>query len=225
MISALLTAAWLGILTAISPCPLATNVAAVSYLGRHAAHPTRSLLGGLAYVIGRTTCYTALAALLSYGILRAASASETFNNIVGLLIGPVLMIAGAMVLRIIPAPSFGAANSAWTEKLGRRGDVAGGFVLGVVFALSFCPSSAALFFGSLLPVAAKSNSVLLVPMTYGIATGLPVLVFAIMIATGGHGLGKAFDRLAAIQNALRIITGLLLIGIGLYLCLQTVLVG
>lgn len=220
MIAALLTASWLGLLTAISPCPLATNVAAVSYLGRHATRPTRSLWGGLAYVLGRMLCYTVLAAALASGVLAAATASETFGRVVGLLVGPVLLVAGAMLLGLLPAPSFGSAGKL-SQRLGDRGDALGALGLGVVFALSFCPSSAALFFGSLVPLAVRAESRLLVPAVYGAATGLPALVFACLIAAGAHGVGRTFDKLKAVERWLRLLTGLLLMAIGAYLCVRT----
>jgi cytochrome c-type biogenesis protein len=221
MMAELASAGLLGLLTAISPCPLATNIAAVSYIGRHAARPGRSLIAGLAYVVGRVLCYTVLAAILAAGLLAAATASATLSRTIGLLVGPVLVISGGMLLGLIPAPSFGAGSAGFLEKLARRGDTLGAFLLGVVFALSFCPSSAALFFGSLVPLAAKSQSSVLVPASYGIATGVPVLIFAVSIAAGGHGIGRAFDRVKAIEKWLRLATGVLLIGIGLYLCLRT----
>ena len=221
MIAELASAATLGLLTAISPCPLATNVAAVSYLGRHAGTPHRSLWSGGAYVAGRTICYAVLAATLVGGLLAAATASSVLNRYFGLLVGPVLIIAGGMLLGVISAPSFGSAGGRLSEKLVERGDAAGAFFLGIVFALSFCPSSAALFFGSLVPLAAKSESAVAVPVTYGVATGLPVLGFAVFIALGGHGVGKAFDRVKSIEKCLRLATGLILIGVGLFLCLKT----
>lgn len=222
MTAALLTAAWLGLLTAISPCPLATNVAAISYLGRHASKPARTLHTGAAYIAGRVLCYTLLAAALAAGLMAAATFSDTFSRVVGLLVGPALMIAGAMLLGILPAPRFrGRDQSGLAEKLGGRGDTVGAFLLGVVFALSFCPVSAAIFFGSLIPLAAESRSVALVPAVFGLMTGLPVLGFAFLIAAGGHGLGKAFDRVKSVERWFRSATGAVLIGVGLYLCLRT----
>lgn len=221
MIAELASAAMLGLLTAISPCPLATNVAAVSYLGRHAGRPRRSMWSGAAYVAGRTLCYALLAAALVGGLLAASTASSVLNRYFGLLVGPLLIIAGGMLLGLIPAPSFGNASGKLSEKLASRGDAAGAFLLGVVFALSFCPSSAALFFGSLVPLAAKSESMVAIPAAYGIATGLPVLGFAVAIAIGGHGVGKAFDRVKSIEKWLRIMTGLVLVGVGLFLCVKT----
>lgn len=221
MIAELASATTLGLLTAISPCPLATNIAAVSYLGRHAGTPRRSLWSGATYVAGRTICYAVLAAALVGGLLAAATASSVLNRYFGLLVGPVLIVAGGMLLGVIPAPSFGNAGGKLSDKLASRGDAAGAFMLGVVFALSFCPSSAALFFGSLVPLAAKSESAIAVPVAYGVATGMPVLAFAVVIALGGHGVGNAFDRVKSIEKWLRLATGLILVGVGLFLCLKT----
>ena len=221
MIGELVSAASLGFLTAISPCPLATNIAAVSYLGRHAGSPGRSLRSSVAYVAGRTLCYTVLAGVLSAGLLAAATASAALNRYIGLLVGPVLIIAGGMLLGVIPAPSFGARGDALQKRLAGRGDLLGAFLLGVVFALSFCPVSAALFFGSLLPLATAAESPVLIPIVFGIATGLPVLVFAVFIAGGGHGLGKAFGRVAATERWLRAAAGVVLVATGLFLCLKT----
>lgn len=219
MIAELASAAMLGLLTAISPCPLATNIAAVSFLGRHAATPRRSLLSGLAYVAGRTLCYTLLAAALTAGLLAAASTSALLDRLVGLLLGPLLMVAGALLLGWLPMPAFGTAGGRLAERLSQRGDAAGAFLLGAVFALSFCPASAALFFGSLVPLATRTPSAVLVPATYGIATGLPVLLFAFLVAAGGHGLGRLFDRVRTVEAWLRVATGLVLLGVGAYLCL------
>lgn len=221
MTAALLTAVWLGLLTAISPCPLATNVAAVSFLGRHAERPSQALRSGLAYILGRTVCYTALAAALAAGLLAAATASSGFSRVIGLFVGPLLIIAGGMLSGILPAPSLGGSGGTLAQRFGERGDAVGAFMLGVVFSLSFCPSSAALFFGSLVPLAAGAGSRILVPAVYGVATGVPVLAFAFILAAGGHGLGRVFDRVKAIEKWLRVVTGLVLVGVGVFLCLRT----
>lgn len=223
MTAALLSAIWLGVLTAISPCPLATNVAAVGFLGRHAARPSRALLAGSLYMLGRTVCYTLLAAGLSLGVLAAVQTSSTLGRIGGLFIGPVLIIAGAMMLNLLPAPSFGGVSQKGMERLGSRGDLAGAGLMGVLFALSFCPSSAALFFGGLLPLAAKSGSVVWVPVAYGIATGVPVLVFAVLLAGGSNRIGRIFARVQQIEKHLRTATAVVILLIGLYLTARTTL--
>jgi cytochrome c-type biogenesis protein len=221
MITPLLTACWLGILTAVSPCPLATNVAAVGFLGRHAARPRRAILAGACYVLGRTVCYTALAALLSFGLLAAVETSGVLSRIVVLLVGPALIVAGSLMAELLPMPAVGGSVAGLAERIGKRGDLAGAALLGAVFAMSFCPSSAAIFFGALVPLAAQSESTVLVPATYGVATGVPVLVFAILLAGGSQRLGAFFQRTQQVERWLRRITAWALIGIGIYLTLRT----
>lgn len=221
MIAELASAAALGLLTAISPCPLATNVAAVSFLGRHVGSPRRSLASGLLYVAGRTLCYTLLAAALTAGLLAAASTSGVLGRYAGLLVGPVLVIAGGMLLGWIPSPRLPSAGGKLSERLAKRGDCFAAFGMGVLFALSFCPASAALFFGSLIPLATKAESTIAVPIAFGIATGLPVLIFAVLIAAGTHAVGRLFDRIKSVERWLRIATGAGLVLVGLYLSLRT----
>ncbi|MBL9120980.1 MAG: sulfite exporter TauE/SafE family protein [Phycisphaerae bacterium] len=221
MIAPLLTAAWLGILTAVSPCPLATNVAAVGFLGRHAARPRRALFAGIFYVLGRTVCYTALAALLAYGLLAVVQTSGVLSRIVVLLLGPALIVAGVLMAELLPMPSFGGSSAGLVERLGKRGDFVGAMLLGGVFAMSFCPSSAAIFFGALLPLATQSDSIVLVPVTYGIATGAPVLLFALLLAGGSQRIGSIFQRTQQVEYWLRRLTAYTLIGIGVYLTLKT----
>lgn len=221
MIGVLSTAVWLGILTAVSPCPLAANVAAVGFLGRHADRPRRALIAGCFYVLGRTVCYTALAALLAYGLLAAVSTSGVLSRVIVLFLGPALVVAGAMMAELLPMPSFGGSSAGLVERLGQRGDIVGATLLGGLFALSFCPSSAAIFFGALLPLATKSDSPMLVPAVYGIATGLPVLLFAILLASGSQRLGGIFRRTQQVEWWLRRLTAWVLIAIGIWLTLRT----
>jgi cytochrome c-type biogenesis protein len=220
VIAAVVTAAWLGLLTAVSPCPLATNVAAVGFLGRHATSPRKALMSGVAYVLGRTMCYTLIAVGLAWGILAAVQTSATLSRVMALFIGPLLVVAGAVMLGWLKGPSFGGLSGI-SQRLGRRSDLTGAAMLGAVFAISFCPASAAIFFGGLVPLSTKSESVFVVPTVYGIATGLPVLVFAVVLAAGGHGVGRLFATVQCVEGWLRMMTALLLMGIGLYLIART----
>ncbi len=210
-------AASLGLLCAVSPCPLATNVAAVGFLGRHAGSPGRTLRAGAFFVAGRSVVYTVLAAALAGGLVAASALSETLDRTFGFLVGPLLVLAGGVLLGVIPLPSFGASFARFSEGLGRRGDGLGAFALGALFALSFCPASAALFFGGLVPLAAEAGAPVALAATFGIATGLPVLGFAALVAGGGHQLGARFGQVQAVEVWLRRGVGALLVGVGLYL--------
>jgi cytochrome c biogenesis protein CcdA len=96
----------------------------------------------------------------------------------------------------------------------------GALLLGAVFALSFCPVSAALYFGSLIPLAVKANSSVVLPIVYGIGTALPVMVFAVLLALSAQSVGKAYNILAKIEWWARIITGWIFILLGLYFSLK-----
>lgn len=216
------SAVWIGILTSISPCPLATNIAAISFIGRRIGSPRAALVTGLLYALGRTLVYVALAALLVASLLSAPAASHLLQKYMNKLLGPVLILVGMILLGLI---EFGTKGSDLGERVGRRvgnWGVWGGLALGVVFALSFCPSSAALFFGSLVPLAVKYESSLLLPTLYGAGTALPVLVFAVLIVVGTRAVGQAYNRITQFEVWARRITGILFIGIGVYFSLAYV---
>ena len=209
----------LGILTSISPCPMATNIAAISYVGRRVDKPSSVLIAGLLYTLGRMLTYMVLAVVLVAGMLKTPVLSQFLQKYMNLLLGPILILVGMMLLEIIDINPGGGGVS---EKLQKRTDAMGTWgagLLGVVFALSFCPTSAALFFGSLLPLSVKVNSSVVLPLVYGLATGLPVLFFAGLLAFGTNRLASAYNRLALIDKWMRRIIGSLFILIGIYYCL------
>ena len=215
----MLSAAWLGILTSISPCPLATNIAAISFIGRRVGTPRAVLLSGLLYTLGRMVVYIALGLLLVMSMLSTPVVANALHKYMNLLLGPLLIIVGMLLLELI---SFRSAGSGVGEKVGRRVEswgLWGALILGAVFALSFCPVSAALFFGSLVPLAVKAGSGVLLPSIYGIGTAAPVVVFALLLAFGAGAVGAAFNRISAFEKWARRATGALFIAIGIYFCL------
>ena len=210
------SALWLGILTSISPCPLAMNITAISYVGRRVDSPRRVLGAGLFYTAGRALTYTVLGALLVASLLAAPRLSHMLQKYMNLALGPLLIIIGMVLLELI---SFSRRGGGVSDRMQRRVDrfgMWGALLLGIVFALSFCPVSAALFFGSLLALAVRHGSGVILPAVYGIGTGLPVLLFAILIASGANRIGKAFNRMAAFEFWARRITGTMFIAAGIY---------
>ncbi len=205
---------YLGILTAISPCPLATNIAAISYIGRRLESPKRVLLTGILYTLGRTATYVALGILLAASILSMSAVSHFLEKYLNRALGPILVVAGMFLIGLLGFTSSGPGVSAKMQRRFESGGLWGAGFLGMLFALSFCPVSAAIFFGSLIPLAVARHSSLAIPAIYGIATGLPVLVFAVLIATGARRVGTAFNRLAAIELWARRITGAAFILVG-----------
>jgi cytochrome c-type biogenesis protein len=214
------SAMWLGILTSISPCPLATNVAAMSFIGRGIASPRRVVLTGVFYTLGRMLAYTALAALLISSVLAVPEVSFFLEMNMNKILGPLLIVVGLLLLEVLP---FRFSTSLLTARIQSRVEhwgLLGAGLLGMIFAMSFCPVSAALYFGSLLPLAMAHGSAVALPSVYGIGTGLPVFGFAVLVALGAQRVSKAFNRLVEFEKWARRITGAVFILVGLKLVLN-----
>ena len=216
-------ALWLGILTSISPCPLATNIAAVAFLARRGDHQLAIVRGSLAYIAGRVAAYTLLAMVLAASLLSAPAVATFLRTRLEGLIGPGLILVGMLVAGWLPLtlPGFGGINALGT-RLATRG-VLGEFLMGAVFAMAFCPVSAALFFGGLLPTIIQSDSTVTLPLIYGLGTALPVVLAVLLIA---GGLGVAKQRLQHLRLAgarLQQATGFILILVGAWLTIRLIL--
>jgi cytochrome c biogenesis protein CcdA len=214
--AAIASALWLGILTSISPCPLAMNITAISYIGRRVDDPRKVLLAGLIYTAGRVITYIVLGALLVASLLSAPRLSHVLQKYMNLALGPLLIIVGMILLEFITFTSRGGGVSEGMQRRVDRLGIWGALPLGAVFALTFCPVSAALFFGSLLALASSHESGVLLPAVYGVGTGLPVLVFAFLIAFGANRIGRAYDSLSTFELWARRITGVVFIAAGIY---------
>ncbi len=210
------TALWLGILTSVSPCPLATNVVAVSFLGRDIHSPWRVLTTGFLYTLGRTITYTALGALIVGSFFAISQVSLSLQYWMNRLLGPILILVGMFLLDLL---RFSFSTSLMSNSLHDRAQswsFWGAGLLGMIFALSFCPVSAALFFGSLIPLSLKAGSQVALPALYGIGTGLPVAIFAIALAGGAKSISNALNRLGTIERWARRATGVVFIAVGIY---------
>ena len=216
MVAATISAIWLGLLTSISPCPLAANIAAMSYISRELGSTRRVLLSGFLYSLGRTVAYVLLAAAIVAGITSIPGLSFFLQRYVNQWVGPVLIVMGILLMEWIVLPWSGRGVSSHAGNwMARRGSL-GAFLLGGLLALAFCPVSAALFFGSLIPLALQSKLGVTLPFIYGIGTGLPVLVFAIAIAAGITSLSRWFNKLTQLELYMRKITGAIFILVGAY---------
>lgn len=213
------SAFWLGILTSISPCPLATNIAAISFVGRRVEAPAKVFLAGFLYTAGRTLTYVVLGMLLVSSLLSAPYISHVLQKYMNKALGPILILVGMVLVEFIQVNISGSGVSEKMQKHVEAMGMWGALLLGVVFALSFCPVSAALFFGSLLPVALRFESGVIIPSAYGIATGLPVFVFAVLIALGAKHVGDAYNKIVPFEKWARLLTGGVFILVGIYYCL------
>ena len=214
-----LSAFWLGILTSVSPCPLATNIAAISFAGKRISRPFLVFLTGLAYTLGRMVLYIVLGVLIVTFFLSVPQVSYGLQKYMNKALGPLLILVGLVLLDIV---RFDIPRLGLGEKAGERvlsSGLGGAFLMGVVFALSFCPVSAALFFGSLIPLSLTYHSRVALPAVYGLGTGIPVLVFAVLLALGAQSIGRAFKKVEQIELWFRRITGATFILIGVYFSL------
>lgn len=210
------SALWLGVLTSISPCPLATNIAAVAFLSKKIAHPALVFLSGLAYTIGRMISYAALGWIIVNSLLSVPQVAQFLQKYAGKALGPLLILTGLILLEVITLRLQGVGLSQKHHNKLAKAGAPGAFLLGLIFALAFCPVSAALFFGSLIPLALNSKVGTLLPFIYGVGTGLPVLLFAVAIALGVTSMSHWFRRITKIEYYTRKITGAIFIIVGLY---------
>lgn len=213
------SAIWLGVLTSISPCPLATNVVAITYIGKRIDRPRYVVLSGLLYTVGRSLTYVLLGILIISGLLAIPELSFFLQKNINKILGPALLLIGLILLGVIPfrlsGPGIGELIQGRVEKLG----IWGAAVMGIAFALSFCPVSAALFFGSLIPLSLERQSSVLMPSLYGIGTAIPVVIFAILIGLGAGFVGRMFNLLSTFEYWARRITGVVTILAGIYFIL------
>ena len=219
------SALWMGILTSISPCPLATNIAAISFIGRRMEKSGAAFWTGVLYAAGRTLAYVLLGVFLVNSLFSVPMISMWLQDYMNKFIGPILILTGIFVLGLVNVNvGFGIGRlgekfNLWTQRIAEKGGLIGALILGFLFALSFCPVSAALFFGSLIPLALKHHSGMMLPLIYGTGTAMPVLAFGFLLAFGGNMLGRTFDRIAQFELWARRLTGIIFIGIGIYFVL------
>jgi cytochrome c biogenesis protein CcdA len=215
----LLTAIWLGILTSISPCPLATNIAAISFISHRITHKNIVFLSGILYTVGRSITYIVIGFLIVEALVNIPVLSDFLQRYINKILGIVLIIVGMVLLDLlrINLPSLSV-----TEKTAEKvltGGFLGSLFLGILFALAFCPVSAALFFGGLIPIAIKTKSGFALPLI-AVCTGLPVLIFALLVSAGIGYVSSVYSRVTQVEFYTRKVTGVILILVGIYYVLS-----
>jgi cytochrome c-type biogenesis protein len=211
-------AVWFGILTSISPCPLATNITAISFIGKRVDRASHVLLAGLLYTAGRMATYLVLGIILVSSTQLVPPVANFLQKYMVYLLGPALIIIGILLLDIFRINLLGKGIM-WDglQKRIEKWGIWGALLMGIVFALSFCPVSAALFFGSLFSLAIKHQSMVILPSVYGIGTAIPVIAFAFILAFSANTIGRAFNALTVFEKWARNATGIVFILAGLYL--------
>ena len=211
----IVTALVLGLMTAISPCPLATNITAIGYIGKDLENRNRVFYNGLVYTLGRATAYTLLAVIIFLGADQFA-VSGIFQRYGERFIGPVLVIIGLFMLDFlkIKFPGLDKITRHYEEKgVKSYRDV---LLLGILFALAFCPYSGVLYFGMLMPITISSATGLYLPVVFAVATGIPVIIFAWLIAYAVSGVGTMYSRIKIFEIWFRRVISILFIGVGVY---------
>ncbi len=212
-----LSALLLGLVTAISPCPMATNIAAIAYVNRQVSSRKNAAISGSLYTLGRMFSYSLLGILIILAGLEIPGVATFLQDFGERVLGPLLIVTGVIML-VIDRFSFGRGNgrlSAIGDRLAGRGKL-GAFLLGMLFALAFCPYSAIIFFGVLIPLAMNSAAGITLPAVYAIGTGLPVLVFGILLSAGIAGVAGWLNAVSRAEKVIRIIVSLIFIGVGIY---------
>ena len=212
----LLAAFALGLLTAISPCPLATNITATAYIAKTITSRRKVLLSGLLYTFGRMLSYTTLAALIYYGASQFRIA-KIFQGNGEKFIGPVMIVIGLIMLGAIKLNFLAKGNL--TDRLSEKfkdSGLLGSFLLGIIFALAFCPYSGALFFAMLIPMTLSASAGLGLPVVFSVGTGLPVIFFAFVIAFTIERLGRYFKMIQKVEKVMRIAAGVTFLLTGVY---------
>ena len=214
VISALL----LGLLMAIAPCPLTINVTAMGYIGKDLSQPRKIFINGLFYTIGTITSYTGLALILYFGADQFRI-SSVFQQNSEYIIGPLLLLIGLYMLGLfrIDLPGFSRLTGRFQNRKSFR--AWDSFLIGLVFALAFCPYSGVLYFGMLMPLVLTTSSPWLA-LLFSLAAGIPIVIFAWLLAFTVSGVGKLFNRLKAFEFWFRKAVAVLFIGIGIYSIIQ-----
>jgi len=211
----LISAFILGLMTAISPCPLATNITAIGFIGKDIENRNKVFINGLVYTIGRAFSYILLAVILFYGADQF-KISGFFQQYGEKIIGPLLILIGLFMLDVlrINFPGISSFSEKFNEK--KSGNYLDVLLLGIVFALAFCPYSGVLYFGMLIPMTISSGDPILQPLLFSVATGIPVIIFAWLIAYTISGVGKVYNKIKTFEIWFRRVIAVLFIGVGIY---------
>ncbi|PLX03784.1 MAG: cytochrome C biogenesis protein [Marinilabiliales bacterium] len=216
----IVTAFVLGLMTAISPCPLATNITAIGYLGRDINNKNKVFINGLVYTLGRAITYTVIGLIFFFGADQF-EISGFIQQWGEKILGPLLIIVGLFMLGIfkISIPGLDRFN----EKMEANAKTGyfGVLLLGIVFALAFCPYSGVLYFGMLIPITISSAKGLYLPLVFAVATGIPVIIFAWLLAFSIGSLSNIYNKMKLIEIWFRKIVAIVFILVGIYYILST----
>lgn len=214
------TSLGLGALTVIHPCPLSTNIAAVSLLYSWKQNYKSRILTALLFVFGEIVTFAVLGILISFGMLNLPIVANFLQVYMRQLLGPILIMVGMILSGILLPRQYTLKISEHFPLVFSKFGISGGLVLGILIALSFCPMSAAIFFGVLIPLAISSNTVVLYPVFFGIGSSIPLLLIVIVITKSTVLFNRSFLLKKSVEKKLREVASIAVILIGIFMSLR-----
>lgn len=218
----ILSALILGLMTAISPCPLATNITATAFISKNISNKKVVFLSGVVYSFGRAFSYSVIGLILFFGASKF-HIGRFFQQNGEKYLGPLLVIIGLIMLNVIRLKFLN--NSNFSERLSEKfkdKGILGSFFIGVIFALAFCPYSGALFFGMLIPMSISSVDGLFLPIVFAFGTGLPVILFTYLLAFAAGSVGAFYVKITKVEKVMRFVAGIVFVLTGIYyICIFT----
>jgi len=210
-----LSALILGLMTAISPCPLATNITAVGFISKDIEDRKRVFVNGLLYTLGRAVSYTVIALIFYFGADQFKFSGFLQRN-GEKIIGPLLIIIGLFMLDLIKINFPGMSKLTSRMETKAKWGSLDSIILGMIFALAFCPYSGVLYFGMLIPMTISSASGLYLPFVFAIATGIPVIIFSWILAFSVGSIGGVYNKVKNFEIWFRRVVAVLFVGVGVY---------
>lgn len=215
----ILAAGWafgLGFLTSISPCLLATNVTAVSFIARRIENPRYMMLSGGCYMVGQALGFVLLAAAVVGSLVSIPVVSHWLQKYMFRFLGPILIVVGVILLEWIVLSLGRGRLKGWAQRYATAGGLWATGLLGLLFAMSFCPTTAALFFGGLIPLAITHESSVLLPFAYSVGVAVPVVGIVLLVAFAANVIGRVVRHVSNTEWWMRRATGVIFLGVGLY---------
>lgn len=214
---AIVAAFFIGLMTALSPCPLATNITAIAYASKKIDNSKHTLMVGFLYTLGRMFSYTLLASLIVWFGISSQGISLFLQKYGDRILGPLLIVIGIVMLDIVKLSFLKGSDrlNKLKERLANKGYL-GSFLLGVIFALAFCPFSGVLFFGMLIPLALKAGDGIFIPAVFAFATGLPVIIFSFILVYSVSKLSTIMNKVQTFEKWMRRVVGITFVVVGWY---------
>ncbi len=206
-----------GVLTTINPCPLTTTIASIGFLSGYGQKTNRMTVVVLLFLLGFLASYFALAILLSSGLIAIGDVSRGLQQYFSVIIGPVLILAGMFQTKLIRIRFRSYTEKAMTWVTKRKWSGLEAFPMGALIALGFCPTTAAIFFGVLIPLAIQYGQPVFFPLLYALGAVLPLAVISYLIVAGVRaGNNKTWQKILPVAG------GWVLILAGIYISLQRI---